>query len=63
MGLKHSIRQIAKLAQETGSEISFSDTFGVDWYWKNLRFQPDESEVPKLVEAIKTLQEIGFEDS
>lgn len=63
MGLKHSIRQLRKLAEETESEISFSREFGLDWYWKNLRFQPDESQVQKLVEAIKALQEIGFQDS
>lgn len=63
MGLKHSIRQLSKLAEETESEITFSREFGLDWYWKNLRFQPDESQVPKLVEAIKALQEIGFQDS
>jgi hypothetical protein len=56
------MRQLAKLAEETGSEISFAKDCYVDWYWHNLRFQPDEKDIPRLVEAIRTLQEIGFED-
>jgi hypothetical protein len=34
----------------------------LDWYWKSLRFQPEFSEVPQLVEAIKALAAIGFEE-
>lgn len=63
MGLKHSIRQISKLAEDTDSEVTFSERLGFEWYWQDLRFQPEETEIPKLVEAIKTLREIGFSKS
>jgi hypothetical protein len=63
MGLKHLFRQIAKLAEETDSEITFSERLGLDWCWNSLRFQPEERDIQKLVEAIKTLREIGFSKS
>ena len=62
MGLKHSLKQLEKLAAETGSEITFMRDGTLDWYWKSLRFQPEFSEVPQLVESIKALAAIGFEE-
>ena len=59
MGLKHSLKQLEKLATETGSEITFMENGTLDWYWKSLRFQPEVEEVPKLVEAIKAMSAIG----
>jgi hypothetical protein len=61
MGLKHSLKQLGKLAIDTQSEITFSENGSIDWYWKSLRFQPEPEDVPKLVEAIKALTEIGGE--
>jgi hypothetical protein len=60
MRFKHSFKQIAKIAEETGSEITFSERLGLEWYWHNLEFTPEEKDVPRLIEAIKTLREIGF---
>jgi hypothetical protein len=59
VGLKHSLKQLEKLATETGCEITFMDNGTLDWYWKSLRFQPNVEEVPRLAEAIKVLSEIG----
>lgn len=62
MNLNKALREIMKIAEETGSEISISGDDGFDWYWKNLRFQPDEDEVPKLLEAIRIMKSIGFDE-
>jgi len=61
MGLKHALKQLEKLATETESEITFSENGTLDWFWKSLRFQPGIEDVPKLVEAIKVMSAIGFD--
>jgi hypothetical protein len=62
VGLKHSLKQLEKLATETGSEITFMADGTLDWYWKSLRFQPEIEEVPEIIEAIRALNKIGFRD-
>lgn len=62
MGLKDSLKQLKKIATETESEITFMGDGGFDWYWKSLRFQPELEQIPRLIEALKALNEIGFKD-
>jgi len=61
VGLKHSLKQLEKIAAETNSEITFSEDGTIDWFWMSLRFQPKIEDVPKLIQAITVLtDEIGF---
>lgn len=59
MGLKHSFKQLEKLATETGSEITFMADGRLDWYWKSIRIQPTVEQIPQVVEALKSLSDIG----
>lgn len=59
MGLKHSFKQLEKLATETGSEITFMSDGRLDWYWKSIRIQPTVEQIPQVIEALKALEDIG----
>ena len=61
MGLKHSLKQLEKIAAESKSEITFMEDGGIQWYWKGLRFDPKIEDVPKLIQALKELSDIGCE--
>lgn len=63
MGLKHSIQTISKLAKAIDAEITVMESGEFSIFWKHLRFQPTVDEIPKMIEAIKSLTDIGFSDN
>ena len=61
VGLKRSWQQLSKIAEETGSEITFMADGSIQWYWRCLRFDPEVEDVPRLIQALKELSDIGCE--
>lgn len=63
MGLKNSIQTISRLAKTIDAEITVMESGEFSIFWKHLRFQPAIDEIPKMIEAIKALTDIGFSDN